>query len=280
MHAAKISFRYLAALLGIASLWIGCAGASGIKPQDIMRCVRDADCSSGFCDRGSCAYVDGAECHSSTENRAQGDQPCMDGYLCVDHRCRSCTSNAECKAFFGSGACVELVGAHYREGAVCWPKGMNPWDHGNTPGSIETCIHNPDDAPGVKRLAPGLSCARDCDCLSSFCDRGICADRADIGAWNYGKGICHPGPPHAPADNVLTWPTWDMCAGYLCVEGRCRSCTNDAECQDGNPEYRCLPLYGLPGKRCGRPSEAQFGPARDRMGPPPVPRLPSPEGRR
>jgi hypothetical protein len=183
----------------------------------------------------------------------------------------SCESNADCKAYLGSGECVHVTGPYMRPGAVCWPMGANPWEIDNVPNSTLVCAKNPADAPRQKRVAAGEACLRDCDCLSAFCDRGTCADSADLGAWNYGKGPCEPAPPHTPIDNILTSLMGDICAGYVCIERRCRSCQSDAECEDGSDEYKCLSLYGLPGKRCGRPNEAELGPARNRMGPPPTP---------
>jgi hypothetical protein len=268
------------------------------------RCAKDADCDAGFCDRDACktlADIDGyganptmagygRQCDSNAPpvrvNRLTGEVYAQcDGYVCLDGRCRSCQSDMDCRpsirrdvlgalreAYLGEARCVQVTGIHWQPGAVCWPMAKERYHYENISGGTEICAKDPADAPEEKRVAAGQACLRDCDCLSAFCDRGICADSADLGAWNYGKGRCQPGPPHAPIDNVLTYPVWDFCAGYVCVEGRCRSCQSDAECQEGSPEYKCLPLYGLPGKRCGRPSEAALGPAPNRMGPPPMPR--------
>jgi hypothetical protein len=56
-------------------------------------CKDDSECGDGFCDRGSCAAIwtsdqrYGQRCDS---NRWCGSRPCIDG------RCRSCISDAEC----------------------------------------------------------------------------------------------------------------------------------------------------------------------------------------
>jgi hypothetical protein len=276
MRAERLGGLCFAAGFVLLWIWVGCGGASANK-RDLHHpeCVKDADCPSGFCDHMHCIYLEGPPCDEVPPVRSlRADRLSRQcgASLCIDGRCRSCRSNADCQSYFGAGECVNVVGAHFRPGPVCWPMGANPYEHDNVQSNIEICVHDPADAPGVKRLDAGKACLRDCDCMSAFCDRGACADSADLGAWNYGQGQCQPGPPHAPADNILTWPAWDMCGGYICVEGRCRSCQSDAECQEGSTEYRCLPLYGLPGKRCGRPSEAKRSPTSDRMRPPPLSR--------
>lgn len=298
----------IAAGFGFFSIWSGCAGpsptivsvggplpsgqvnngndptpkasdsAQASQAPDTRACTKDIDCASGFCDRRYCRALTQTTSLGNTCDSPQGGQiangrsfPC-DGYLCLEKRCRSCQSDADCVAYYGAGRCVNVVGQHAQPGAVCWPMAKGVFDFENIPGSTEICAKTLADAPSEKRRAEGESCLRDCDCLSAFCDRGICANSADLGAWNYGKEGCEPGPPHSPIDNVLTAPVWDICAGYLCIEGRCRSCRSDAECKEGSSEYSCLSLYGLPGKRCGRPSEATFGTAPHRREPPPMPR--------
>ena len=57
------------------------------------RCTKDGECGDGFCDRGSCAPF-------WTCNAGPG-QPCVtndhcDDRPCIDGRCRSCISDAEC----------------------------------------------------------------------------------------------------------------------------------------------------------------------------------------
>jgi hypothetical protein len=76
-------------------------------------CVRDADCRSGFCDRGLCVPLHGpvgpygAECEPlpPPEERPKpppgwmmkwGPIDICGSYRCIDRRCRSCQSDAEC----------------------------------------------------------------------------------------------------------------------------------------------------------------------------------------
>jgi hypothetical protein len=211
MRAGKIGGLGLVG--GVVLMWIGCARApSGMVGSHRPACAKDTDCPSRFCDRGNCLSLSaepgdgyGVECEPRPfPDRAKAGKyshaECV-GYVCVDGRCRACESNADCEDHFGSGKCVDIVGAHTQTGGVCWPMAaLRPTSEPepeNIPGSIEFCAHDPAEAPDEKRLARGSACRRDCDCLSALCDRGLCADRADLGAWNYGKGPCVPGPPHA-----------------------------------------------------------------------------------
>ena len=57
------------------------------------RCTNDGQCGDGFCDRGRCAAIwsCGADYGERCEKQDHcGVRPCIDG------RCRSCTSEAEC----------------------------------------------------------------------------------------------------------------------------------------------------------------------------------------
>lgn len=60
------------------------------------RCTKDDECGDGFCDRGRCAAV--WSCAPNYGQRCQSNKDCL--YTpCVDGRCRSCTSDAECGTF-------------------------------------------------------------------------------------------------------------------------------------------------------------------------------------
>jgi hypothetical protein len=86
-------------------------------------CVRDCDCRSGFCDRGTCAdskdigawYYGKGWCYPGpphapidVEVGSQANNDDCEGYLCVDHRCRSCVSDAECQAGRKEYKCLRL----------------------------------------------------------------------------------------------------------------------------------------------------------------------------
>lgn len=99
------------------------------------------------------------------------------------------------------------------------------------------------------------ACKRDADCQSGLCDRGLCADERDFGDWKYGLR-CEPTYAPHPLEDTRFPGNMDPCGGYVCVDGRCRSCESDAECQTGRPEYRCFSYHSLPGSgRCGDPDE-------------------------
>lgn len=91
-------------------------------------CTSDTECGDGFCDRGQCAAIwtwtefYGQKCESlrlyhsrlcpthgagaSAERRCDLMPPCGSQYLCIEGRCRSCVSNAEC-LFNGGGFCFD-----------------------------------------------------------------------------------------------------------------------------------------------------------------------------
>lgn len=74
---------------------------------------------------------------------------------------------------------------------------------------------NPPNQPGYQ--ASRAPCWQDPECGSGFCDRGRCAmvDGA------HGR-LCDP---EQEGDAKLA-----VCGAYICLEGRCRSCTGDHEC--------------------------------------------------
>lgn len=101
------------------------------------------------------------------------------------------------------------------------------------------------------------SCVMDGDCWPDFCDRGICAAP---GRGNYGRECTPPAPPRPdpplPPGTVPGLPSAaDRCAAYLCLDGRCRSCQSNADCESGST---CAHVDGWPGKRCGDHSKRPF----------------------
>ena len=75
-----------------------------------LPCVEHDHCDSGFCDRGYCADPGsmgyGDECDSSVE-REIGAARCPT-YICIQNRCSSCVSDAECMASTGSPHCRDF----------------------------------------------------------------------------------------------------------------------------------------------------------------------------
>jgi hypothetical protein len=100
---------------------------SGIRPwsQDVpdRDCTNDGECGDGFCDREHCAPI-------WTCNLRYG-QRCVDGRaapnywgarqqcegICLDGRCRSCESDAECVNYNGAGG--PKCTARGRYGGMC-----------------------------------------------------------------------------------------------------------------------------------------------------------------
>jgi hypothetical protein len=124
----------------------GGASSAGAFPEETRlakgeSCVRDGDCLSGFCDRGTCAEIGergnyGRECtamilssepllresyvserdaegHLSIPGPKAGWRPpenSCGGYPCLDERCRSCQSDSECQGWFSGPRCVSADG--------------------------------------------------------------------------------------------------------------------------------------------------------------------------
>jgi hypothetical protein len=93
-------------------------------------------------------------------------------------------------------------------------------------------------------------CASDDACTDGFCDSDGNCKSVDAAS---GLGTpCKLPPDELPAETKAELRT---CSAYRCNEGRCRSCTSDADCQgDVDPNLihiTCAEVAGLPGKRCG-----------------------------
>ena len=242
-------------------------------PQPAQACIHDADCRSGFCDRAFCAprvpahgsvrtgeaCARNADCRSGLCARGEcfdmqasyGDRcdlPGPDagpvdklpericgGFLCLDGRCRSCTSDEECQSYFGMGKCTALV-----QGSG-WPE-------------VATCH------PATARRTELALCTEDAQCQSLLCDHGRCAAIRPLGFKNYGKA-CEPGPPKAPLEDFHATPPEGTCEGYVCVDRKCRSCVSDAECQGGPGGLKCLHFDDWPGTVCVTPAEAERHPS-------------------
>ncbi|MFS8065723.1 MAG: hypothetical protein ACMG6S_05045 [Byssovorax sp.] len=92
-----------------------------------------------------------------------------------------------------------------------------------------------------------------------FCDRKLCAGIGQLGNKNYGEA-CVPSPPQPPPKDLRVAPLGEECEGYLCVDGRCRSCQSDAECQKGSSDLVCLEFDNWNGRVCVTQSEAERHP--------------------
>lgn len=89
-------------------------------------------------------------------------------------------------------------------------------------------------------------CNADSDCSRGFCDAsGACAP---IDENNHFGTDCEPEPE--PMNNLLDGK-FNTCGAYLCIDGRCRSCSSDEQCQEQRGAPMCGQLEGRPGYRCG-----------------------------
>jgi hypothetical protein len=105
-------------------------------------CTNDGECGDGFCDRGHCAAI--------WTCRERYGQRCVNGRtvpnsrdaegercLCLDGRCRSCQSDAECEQWLGQGkgfACAGRTWPGYRYCGVLASKvGIGGHDMGPPP---------------------------------------------------------------------------------------------------------------------------------------------------
>src|SRR4051812_24670474 len=117
MRSQRVGALCLAGWLVL--LWAGCGGMEHIggAPPDKRKaageeCAHDADCQARFCDRNVCVDLYkkrklGGECaprsHADSADAGPPDRGCSVGRLCMEGRCRSCTSDAECQSYFGIG---------------------------------------------------------------------------------------------------------------------------------------------------------------------------------
>src|SRR5262249_35905880 len=109
---STLQVKRLAAALLIA---VACMRQQPVAASD-GKCRREADCASGFCDRGACqkpSGVYGRPCTPGpgTKSGLRAPMPHVCGaYLCLDGRCRSCNSDEECRSELGSPRCYKLQG--------------------------------------------------------------------------------------------------------------------------------------------------------------------------
>lgn len=252
MHLRAI--RVLGVAFGLFASWMGCSGdqtgssgdskaPSGVRKLGLVlegeTCAHNEDCESRFCNRGTCVdpgNLLGLPCPPPAPDANPIDklpEHRCGPYICLDGWCQSCKADAECQSYFGTGKCIT--------------KPETGWRH-------SICELN------TTRRLYGAACEQDAQCQNLFCDRGTCAYFAYRGTHNYSE-TCVPGPPTAPPDDLKVAPSGGLCEGYLCLDGRCRSCTSDAECQSGGArDLRCLPFADWLGNVCVTPDQAKLHP--------------------
>jgi hypothetical protein len=93
-----------------------------------------------------------------------------------------------------------------------------------------------DDCPNRawSKNVPERRCATDDECGDGFCDRDRCAPFWTCSAW-YGVR-CEKNR---------------QCGSYPCIDGRCRSCVSDTECEWARhiQDPKCTPEPWVPGSR-------------------------------
>lgn len=93
----------------------------------------------------------------------------------------------------------------------------------------------------------GQDCTVDHECKSGFCDRLVCSRIGESDENNAFGMPCEKLPPHAEWKSRPEVP----CNPYLCLDGRCRSCTSNSECEYWYGGGTCEFRLGLPGRACG-----------------------------
>lgn len=96
--------------------------------------------------------------------------------------------------------------------------------------------------PFEKRVADYGACHDDGDCISAFCDRTVCVPLRRRGEFG---GECDPRPPPRLPDAR----SQDRgCGQFLCIEGRCRACDTDQDCEAYGAGGKCEQTRGV--SRC------------------------------
>lgn len=231
-------------------------------------CTKDEQCGDGFCNRGQCAAI--WTCDDRHGQRCQNDEQCRG--VCVEGRCRSCESDAECRrdGRTPDAFCTRPLAITARRNcfanvhtgppivsSVPTPK--------TTPApsleSIPTPAPTPARRPCVVKNSsmietppseeyelryfplkdraiadlcpqevwsthvPKRTCKKDEECGDGFCDRGKCAAILTCRA-RYGQRCETP----------------EQCESFVCLDGRCRSCASDKECElNGTSANKCDP---------------------------------------
>jgi hypothetical protein len=106
-----------------------------------------------------------------------------------------------------------------------------------------------EDPPQRSTAQPQVNpeCGNDGDCGDArWCDRGTCAaERPEGNPYGARCFLADVDPATGERDY-----RGDVCAGYLCIDGRCRSCLETSECSEFSDPVSCE-TGGRPGKSCG-----------------------------
>ena len=131
-----------------------------------------------------------------------------------------------------------------------WPPPASQW-WGLKLSPLEQIIADTSPSQPWSRYVPDQACSKDDECGDGFCDRGRCN-----AIWTCRVRAGMPCKEHSHCEGSV--------AG-VCIDGRCRSCTSDAECDAAHPGkgYLCnifpRPPYPRPcGPHGPRPSKSDL----------------------
>jgi hypothetical protein len=223
--------------------------SSGARPWSknvpARDCTADAECGDGFCDRGRCAPIwtcrerYGQRCLDvrSVASARHKDDTCNG--LCLDGRCRSCQSDAECREAYSNDYICGAVEPWHR-GRGCMPRPLPPSEAferfaGRKISPADKAIL--DDCPtrAWSKHVPNRRCTKDDECGDGFCDRGRCA-----AIWTCAVGCGERCESDRHCDLFRA-----------CLDGRCRSCAATEECDrtQGPHDSECTADPKIPGAR-------------------------------
>gem|GEM_PF-5366994 len=179
---------------------------------DGLACMNGGDCASAVCTNQRCAAPD---CDDAVQNGNETDLDC--GGDCPN-RCmdfQGCAANEDCS----SGVCDVVT-------MVCAAPTCGDVTHNGS----ETDIDCGGDA--CNGCAEGLMCTHGSDCLSEFCNQGLCQPQAcdsdddcDTYDGDCTQGVCNTMTStceSAPANNLGSCEDGAVCTtGEYCSEGSC-----------------------------------------------------------
>jgi hypothetical protein len=229
-------------------------------------CKADDQCESGLCDRDICMDIGGlrngnfgraCEPLKPFAQRTSRPEDECGGYICLDGRCRSCVSDAECTYWKGGGKCEHNIG---RPGNSCfrlWP--LSPDSPFRRPPVLppdppleEVCAVCPPEPPCPPCPAPTSTCPDPAS--NPHRTPGFCTSDKDCSPGFCNKGTCGP-VRRGPLSNGEECKTDDYCESLLCDRG---VCTDIGGPQNGNHGEPCKPLPPF-ARRAGRSDDSCGG---------------------
>ena len=222
-------------------------------------CDADAQCQSGLCDRDVCTDIGGLRNARFGETceplvpfaqRTSRPEDECGGLLCLDGRCRSCVSDAECMYWKGWSGCEHVIGL---PGSRCVGRRLplspdspyrNPPPLPPDPPPEEVCVCPPEPScppcPPPPSTCPHpapsgtRTCDTDSDCSPEFCKRGYCM----------------------PVNTGYLMNGYECKADKDCESGLCDRgvCTNRGGPRNGHHGEACKPLPPF-ARRSGNPDD-------------------------